>query len=76
MNQSTEPATSCSHKLDSNRGVIAVAVERAQHLESWLDDNSLVAFIELWRRIRGQPKHTRSSSGRLSESSGYGESWR
>ncbi|KAJ6549629.1 hypothetical protein B0H10DRAFT_2128274 [Mycena sp. CBHHK59/15] len=47
MNQSTEPATSCSHKLDSNRGVIAVAVERAQRLESWLDDDSLVAFIEL-----------------------------
>ncbi|KAJ6549637.1 hypothetical protein B0H10DRAFT_2128347 [Mycena sp. CBHHK59/15] len=53
MNQSTEPATSCSHKLDSNRGVIAVAVERAQCLESWLDDDSLVAFIELLEKDLG-----------------------
>ncbi|KAJ6573598.1 hypothetical protein B0H10DRAFT_2105007 [Mycena sp. CBHHK59/15] len=47
MIPSTEPATSRSQKLDSNHGVIAVAVKRAQHLESWLDDDSLVAFIEL-----------------------------
>ncbi|KAJ6626730.1 hypothetical protein B0H10DRAFT_1998348 [Mycena sp. CBHHK59/15] len=53
MIPSAELATSCSHKLDSNRGVIAIAVEHAQRLESWLDDDSLVAFIELLEKDPG-----------------------
>ncbi|KAJ6626663.1 hypothetical protein B0H10DRAFT_1998053 [Mycena sp. CBHHK59/15] len=55
MNQSTEPAIITAHMNQSTEPatIIAVAVERAQCLESWLDNDSLLAFIELLEKDPG-----------------------